>query len=279
MASDWPLTPDGQYRQAEVKALLPVDPSGVGILMIKPDGGAIGVGVTAVEKGDPGVPAELATAINFTALEPTDPTPDSASFTVLTPPTSTTPGVYKLNLALHKGEAGDDGNTVLDTGDFEDVAAGKVITVNSAADGFELQAPKIPEVFYPGSIADIPSGNVNFTVTTIAIPARPYARRVRAGGYQVLTGEAADVRVDLLARLGSAAGGNIVGRCQGIAQIERLTLDPGKPIEVGTAADTYDQIAANAAATVYIRTERTSGTSTYTGSASQGKYWVEVLPL
>jgi len=279
MASDWPLSADGQYRVAEGKLLLPIDPNGVAVIMVKPDGGGIGIGVTAVEKGEPGVPANIDPTINFTALAHGDTTPASASFTVLTPPTATTPGVYKLNVALHEGVPGQDGNTVLDTGDFTGVAAGKVITVNATADGFELQTPKIPEVFYPGTILDIPAGNPNFTLCPISIPARPYARRVRAGGYQILTGEAADVRVDLLARLNNAAAGNIVGRCQGIAQTERLMMDPGKPIQVGTAADTYDQIAANAAATVYIRTERAAGTSTYTGSASQAKFWAEVLPL
>lgn len=279
MASDWPLSADGQYRVAEGKLLLPIDPNGVAMVMLKPDGGGIGIGVTAVEKGQPGVPANIDSTPNFTVLAHDDPTPASFSWTPLVPPTSTTPGVWRSNVALHEGPPGADGNTVLDTGDFTGVAAGKVITVNAAADGFELQTPKVPEVFYPGTILDIPSGNPNFTLCPISIPARPYARRVRAGGYQILTGEAPDVRVDLLARLNNPAAGNIVGRCQGIAQTERLMMDPGKPIETGTTADAYDQIAANAAATVYVRTERAAGTSTYTGSASQAKFWAEVLPL
>lgn len=278
MASDWPLSPDGQYRQAEAKLLLPVDPAGVAMIMVKPDGGAIGVGVTAVEKGDPGVHAELATAINFTELAHDDTTPASASFTTLTPPTTDTPGVYKLNLSLHAGQPGEDGDTVLDPADFGGGTPGQILVINGGSDGFVLASQKIPEVFYPGEIDDVGSGNPNATLCPIAIPARPWARRLRAVGYQVVTGEAADVRVNLLARLNSVSG-NIIGRCQGIAQTERLMLAPGKPIEAGTVADTYDQIAANASATVYIRTERTNGSSTYTASASQGQFAIEAWPL
>jgi hypothetical protein len=95
----------------------------------------------------------------------------------------------------------------------------------------------------------------------------------------VVTGEAADVRVNLLARLNGESGGNIVGRCVGIAQTERLVLTPGKPIETGTAGDPYDQIAANSAATLYIRTERVAGSATYTASASNSQYRAVVLPL
>lgn len=276
MASDWPLSPDGQYRQAEAKLLLPVDPSGVAMIMVKPDGGAIGVGVTAVEKGDPGVHAELDTAINFNALEPGDPTPDSASFSVLVPPTTTTPGKWKLNLALHKGAKGDDGNTVLEPTDFGTPASGQILQVKSDLSAFELVAQRIPEVCYPGAVANTPSGNPNYTLCPIPIPARPYARRLRPVGHTVVTGEAADVRVDLIARLNSETGGNIVGRCHGIAQTERLQFSPGKAAGL---ADGYDTIAANAAATVYIRCERQAGTSTFVTSATTSLFSVEVLPL
>lgn len=260
--------------------LVPVDGTGVAHIFMREDGGIIG-GVSGVMQGDPGAPPGIQTTVNSVELAHDDPTPASASWTQLSPPNETYPGgLYQYNHVWHAGAPGAPGATVWDPTDLDpSPVAGQVPVVKSTLDGFDLVAQKIPEVFYPGEIDDIPSGNTNFTVTAIPIPARPWARRLRAGGYQVVTGEAADVRVDLLARLNNETGGNIVGRCQGIAQVERLTLDPGKPIETGTAADTYNQIAANSAATVYVRTERKAGTSTYIGSASQAQFWVEALPL
>lgn len=276
----WPLTPDGQRYQFEGIIELPVSPdTGAAMILLRPVGG-IGVGIPAIAQGSPGKHATISTAINFTALEPGDATADSASWTQITPPTDSTPGEWKLNLALHKGPQGEDGASVWDPTDLSETpVAGQIPAVNSLGTGFELVAQRIPEVFYPGTVNNTASGNANSTLAQISIPARPYARRVRAGGFTVVTGEAADVRVNLLARLNGESGGNIVGRCIGIAQTERLPMDPGKPNEAGTASDSYNQIAANASATVYIRCERQTGTSTYTTSASSSQFWAEVLPL
>ncbi|WP_066904494.1 hypothetical protein [Mycolicibacterium houstonense] len=273
----WPTTPDGQYYQFEGNVQIPVSPeTGAAILYLRPQGG-MGVGIPPVAQGDPGVHAEIDEAINFTALEPGDSTPDSASWTTITPPTTSTPGVYKLNLALHKGAKGDDGETVWDPTDLDpSPVAGRVPVVNSTLDGFELEDQKVSEVCYPGSVANTPSGNVNYTLASIPVPSRPYARRVRAFGHTVVTGEASDVRVDLIARLNGETGGNIIGRCPGITQTERLQLSPGKAAGL---ADAYDTIAAGASATVYIRCERQAGTSTYTTSATTSLFSVEVTPL
>lgn len=278
----WPIvTFNGQqYRQREGMMLIPLESSGAAIIMVKEDGGAVANGITSIEQGPPGLSPTFAEAATVIPLANDDPTPDSATLTQIAPPTSESGGIYKWTITSRSGPKGDDGATVWDpTTLSESPVAGQIPAVTSGLDGFELVPQKFPEVFYPGTIADIGSGNQKFTVAQIPIPARPYARRVRAGGYQVITGEAADVRVDLLARLNNADSGNIVGRCQGIAQVERLMMDPGKPIESGTSADTYDQIAANASAIVYIRTERSNGSTTYIGSASQAKFWAETLPL
>ena len=148
--------------------------------------------------------------------------------------------------------------------------------MNSALDGFDLVAQKFPEVFYPGVINNVPSGNANYTMAQINIPARPFVRRVLGIGHTVVAGEGADVRVDLVARLNGETGGNIVGRCPGVAQNDRLQLSPGRAPGL---ADAYDQIAANASAVLYIRTERQAGTTTYTASASASQYSALVLPL
>jgi hypothetical protein len=277
MPSDWTKTADGQYWEAQGKLLLPVDPSGIAIVMLRSLNG-IGAGFSAVEKGDPGVHAEIDEAINFTALAPDSPTPDSASWTVITPPTTATPGKWKLNLALHKGLKGDDGESVWDPTDLsESPVGGQIPAVNPAGNGFELVAQKITEVFYP-SLINTGSSNGTFKLTEIPIPARPWARRLRGHGFTVVTGDTADMRVNLLARLGGA-GGNIIGRCVGVAQTERLTLSPGKPNEIATAADSYDTIAANTSTVVHIQCERAGGSASYTPSASMSQFNIEALPL
>jgi hypothetical protein len=272
----WPLNAAGTHYLFEGDIQIPVSPeTGAAIIMLRPSGG-MGVGIPAIANGDPGVHAQLDGTVNLTELAPTDPTAASASFTTITPPTTTTPGVYRLNLALHKGTPGADGDTVLDPTDFGGGTPGQILVVNSASDGFDLAAQKIPEVFFPGTVNNTASGNANSTLAIVPIPSRPYARRVRPVGYTVVTGEGTDVRVDLIARLNDESGGNIVGRCPGIAQTERLIMVAGK---VAGAADSFDQIAAGATGAVYFRCERQAGSVTYTTSASASRFSVETLPL
>ncbi|OFB37978.1 hypothetical protein BA059_16925 [Mycolicibacterium sp. (ex Dasyatis americana)] len=256
--------------------LVPVTGTGVAHIFLREDGGIIG-GVSGVMQGDPGTHAEIDPTINLTELAWNDPTPASASWTELQPGTTTDPQISQLNLTLHAGQPGVDGESVWDPTDLDpSPVAGRVPVVNSALDGFDLVDQKIPEVFYPGSVSNMPSGNANFTVASVAVPSRPWARRVRAFGHQVVSGEASDVRYDLIARLDNESGGNIIARCHGVAQTERLQLSPGRAAGL---ADAYDQIPANTAATVYIRCERQAGTSTATSSASQALFSVETLPL
>lgn len=269
-----------QYRQYEGKTLVPIDNNGGPAIILLKDDMAVGSGFSAVEQGPPGLSPTFLEAVNVTPLAYNDPTPDSASLTVITPPSTESGGVYKWNITSRAGETGEDGKSVWDPTDLSPTpVAGQIPAVKSSLDGFDLVAQKIPEVFNPGTINNVASGNANFTMAQINIPSRPWARRVRGVGFTVITGEGADVRVNLLARLNGESGGNIVGRCVGITQTERLTLAPGKPIESGTVADTYDQIAANASAVLYIRTERQAGTTTYTASASSSQFAAEVWPL
>lgn len=274
----WPTTSDGQYYIFDGQILLPVDAStGAPILMLRPQGG-MGQAIPAIEKGDPGVHAQIDPVINYTPLEYDDPTPDAMSWTVITPPTSTTPGVYKLNSTIRKGEKGDDGGTTLDPTDYGTPTYKKMLVVNSATTGFELQSQKVSDRRIPATLNNTASGNPNSTLGVIAINTGEYDFdwRPRVRAYTIVNGEAADVRVDLIARLNGETGGNIVGRCTGIAQTDRLILTAGPP---AGSADTFDKVAANAAATIHLRCERQSGSVTYTTSASTTLFSVDICPV
>jgi hypothetical protein len=121
---------------AKIRVPLDWDPSSnVFIAVAAPTGGVLNYPVLA--QGDPGVTPDIDTAINYTPLAKDDPTPASASWT------ETSPNVYKLNLALHEGADGANGNTVLDPGDFTGAAPGKGIALNSGRYRVRLQTPKV----------------------------------------------------------------------------------------------------------------------------------------
>lgn len=263
------------YRQSEGIVLVPESGSGMAVIMIRENGGVMG-GVSAIEQGPPGAHAAIDTTVVVTdELEYDDATPASASWTELVPPTTETPGLYRYNTTQRKGRNGEDGDTVLNIEDFDGGSAGDVITVNDDEDGFELTAPRITEVFYPTEI-NTGSSSGTFLLAEVTIPPRPWARRLAGEGFSIVTGDASNVRVNLLARIGSS-GGNIIGRCVGIAQTERLTMSPGKPIEAGTVSDSYDTIAAGASTVINIQCERVGGSTSYTPSA--GQFRVVALPL
>lgn len=264
-----------KYRRSEGIALVPVDGSqGVAIVMLKDDGLTL-AGVTAVAQGNPGLHAEIDETINLTELAPGDPTPASASFTTLTPPSGTTPGLYRLNLALHKGTPGDDGASVLNPTSFGTPVAGRILVVKSDLEGFEFAPQKIGDRHLPVEIADY-SGSGDFTLCPISVPANtyPFDWRPEVVGFAPITGS--DAQVDLVARLGGETTGNIVAHCPGIAAPERLAFQAALPAGSG---DTFDRVAANAAATVYIRTEMKSGGGNYAVSGAACKFTMRARPI
>lgn len=56
-------------------------------------------------------------------------------------------------------------------------------------------------------------GNPQKTMAVVSFAARPWARVLEVSGYTVVVGEGADVRVDLVARLGT---GRLVRRLVGV---------------------------------------------------------------
>lgn len=259
---------------AEFRIPLDWDPSSSMFIAVAAPTGGLG-SFPALVKGDTGDKPTLRN-VNFTALEADDVTPDSASWTTVSA------GVYDLNLALHKGPQGATGDTVITPSDFGTPIAGKIPVVNSTLDNFELKSQKVGDRFVPASIANAPSGNPNFTLCSVAVPAQDFDWRPEVSGSCTVTLTSNNVRVDLIARLNDQASGNIVGRGRGAPNPTYgtyptvVTLSPGPP---AAASSTYDKVSAGVSAIVYLRAERVGGTGTFTTTGSDTDFCVRVQPI
>jgi hypothetical protein len=281
----WPTTTfqGEQYYLFDGVFLLPVNPvSGAGVILCKANGFAVGAGIPAVETGPPGKHIELQMG-TFIALDPGDATPDSASLTTVTPPDDDTVGVYALNLSLHKGQKGDDGDSNLEMDSISGTPVAKYIAVvNGAANGFEYKPQLVGDRVPPAALYNTGSGNVKNTVAVFQVLANtvPYAWRPEVEAGCVITGEGADVRYDVIARLNGETGGNIVGRGFGPIGTNsagiQTTIIPGPP---AGSSDTFDKVAANAAATVHVRVERQAGSLTCTTSTDTTWARMRICPV
>lgn len=247
----------------------------VPILVGTPNGGIAAMGPLA--QGDPGKHAEIDTTINTTVLDYEDPTPDAMSWTVITPPTDSTPGVYRLNSTLRRGQKGADGDTVLDPGDFDSASAGQVIVVSDDESEFVLANQKVASRYVPATLNNVPTGNANYTLGVVSIPAKTFDYRPIVFAHTIITGTGADVAVNLRARLNGETGGNVIAECRGLAGAkDRLTIVSACPAGSG---DAFDKVAAGNAATVHLRTERASGSDTYSTASGDTFFEVWAVPV
>jgi len=247
-----------------------------------PDGG---VGFfQAVAEGQPGTTPNIDGAINFTPLAPTDPTADFASFT------ETAPNLYRLNLGLHTGQKGDDGDTIIDVNDYGTPVFDRMLRVKADLSGFELVARKVGDRYYPGSINNAPSGNPGYTLCSVSIPAQNFDWRPHVEGFTIFTGTGSNLVVDLVARLqvggvSAETSGNIVAQCPGVGELSASThihpthvlADVGGPL--ASINDTFDKVPAGSTAVIYLRGERRSGLETFTTSNATTGCKVRVCPI
>lgn len=269
-------TIDGkQYLVIDVAKLripLDWDPSSkVFIAVAAPTGGLLDY--PALVQGDDGATPDIDNTINFTALEPDDPTAEFASWT------ETAPNVYKLNLGLRNGQDGAAGTSTLNLASYGTAVAGKILVVNSGATSFVYQSQKVGDRWIPTTLNSTPTGNAGYTLGVIGISAQPWDWRpeVHAGCKQIV-GTSSDVQVDLIARLNGETTGNEIGRGWSEAGTAPgpVTLITGPP---AGSSDAYDKVSAGNSATITLRAERQSGTGTFSTSATDTRFWVKVNPV
>ena len=280
MPAEW--TEDEQYYlwTGDVRVAKTFDPTTkAAVIMLGPAGGI--AEIPALVKGDPGTPATLDSTINFTALAYDDPTPDSASFSVLTPGSDTVSPVYRLNLSLRKGSPGESGtSSILDASDITGTATDGYIIAKATGSEEAVWVPqKVGDQYWPASISNTSgTDGQNRTLCSVSIPAQPFDWRPRVFGQCVIAGTV-NTRVDLIARLNDALSGDIVGRAFGQVGAAPPVAVLVSGVPTGSSL-TVGKVNAGSAATVFLRAEQqASTTDVYTTAGVTTSFMVEVAPI
>lgn len=281
--TDWHIsTIDGRrwliIGLAQFRIPLDWDPSsGFFFAVALPNGGM--AGIPAMVKGDPGFPMTFQEDVDFTPLEPNDPTPDFATLTLLSPATDLAGPVYKLALGLHKGDKGDPGTSLLSIGDYPGTPLpGKFLVVNDDIDGFIFQTQKVGDWHIPAALNSTESPTDMFTLGLVPMGPFDYDWRPTVDAQTTVTPDGPNMRADLIARLDDETGGNDVGRGFGIAGAgaERINITSGPP---AGSTDSYDKVLAGQTVVVFLRVERQSGSDHFAVSASTSRFRVKADPV
>lgn len=248
---------DGQY-------------SGLFLACASPQGG-LPRGVTnlpALLKGDPGPSSELVKG-SFIELAHDDPTPGGFDLTRIVDATAVSGPVYSIDVALHGGIPGEDGAAIITPTDYADEPAyGQQLTVAPGETEFELTYPRVLG-FHPATIQTAAGTTAEAAHAVIDIAAGTYHQ----DWYPVVTGHSiiigtGDIQCDLIARLDNATSGDIIARGFG-RMSDTPTQQPNLSfgVESGTGI-----VAADAAATIFIRGKRISGAVGYAAAESTARF-------
>ena len=249
--------------------------SGMFLAVAAPLGGVASLG-TVLAKGDRGFAPSLELA-SFTELDDDDPAAAVASLDLLAEGTDVSGPVYGLNLSLHRGVQGVDGAAIIVPADYGDPELGWNLTVAAGLAGFELTPPRVPSQHWPATVDEVPGGTTaGYTQTIVSVPAKPFDWYPDPEGtVQVVASSGTNLRVDLLARLGSDSG-PVVGRDYGVAGAkDKLHLVSGP--DAGASLSSTKVLAGNPA-NIHFRTEKQAGSATYSSVAGTSRYSVKVIP-
>jgi hypothetical protein len=258
---------------AQLVVPLDFDPSSNMFLAVGvPSGGYANLPILL--QGDVGATPTFDSTVILDVLDYTDPTADSMTLAPLGG------NAYQASLTFHRGAPGTPGTTTLDPSAYGTPVSGKTLIVNPTNNGFLYQAQMVGDSYWPATILSAPSGNITYTLCSVAIPALSFAWRPQVSGQTVVTGTGANVDTTLVARLQNETAGNIVAQgfspsgtnATGIATV----LSDGPP---AGSISAFNTVAAGVAAVVYLRVERQSGTNTFTTSNTTTTFKVFTQPI
>ncbi len=251
--------------------------SGMYLAVAAPLGGVASLG-NILAKGDRGFSPSIELS-SFVELDADDVTPASLALNLLAEATDVSGPVYGLDVVLHRGATGESGTATFTPGDIsEDPDLGWIPAVAAGLETFELVPQRVPTMYWPATVTDVPGGTTaGYTMTTIPIAAAPYDRYViPSGEVQVVASSGTNLRVDLVAHLDDETGTKIVGRSFGVAGAKDKLSLIGYPPAGTTSAAT--KILAGQPANVYFRTERQGGTSAYSSVAGTAIFGAMTVP-
>lgn len=215
----------------------------------------------ALAKGDPGPSPSLVLG-SFEELAYNDPTPGRLTIEQLVAATSVSGPVYEINGALHGGQPGAPGAAIVKPSDYGTAQYGQHLSVAAGEATFELTHPKVLGVHLPGLISNVLAAAEEATMATFEVAAGTYKNAWRPS----LRGNAITIhsgagQVDLIARLNSDTGGDIIARGCGVPSVTVGQPNLITRVESGTGI-----VPAGAAATIYVRTKRMGGSISYAAS-------------
>jgi len=264
--------------------------SGVVYIVITPEGG-VGV-LPFMAQGDPGQPT-LFPVIELEQVPHGDPLPTpNPEKTLLDPGGPGQPAKYALKFYLNAGADGQPG--VFNISGAADLSA----TPGAGHDKFVLEyrhsdgkwvpsAQRISTYYASGTINATAYGNTNpRQLSSISVPAMPWNWRPIVFAATTVTGTDGDspTRVDLIARLGNADSGDVLGYGRGV--IGANTIGVQTVIIPNFAANqavpgSYGRVASGAAADIYLRAEQVNPTTSSwsTPASPDTSFGVLVLPV
>ena len=212
---------------------------------------------------------------DFLELAHNDTTPGRLSIDLLAEATEVSGPVYAVSGALHGGIPGAPGAALVTPSDYGTPQYGQQLSVAAGESTFELTYPKVAGIHRPGAISTAVGTTGEFTMTTFDVPAGTYNNDWTpvVQGNAIIQSTAA-ARVDLIARLNSETGPDIVAR--GIAMTATATQpNLASGVETGTGI-----VAAGEAATVYVRTKYMGGSPLgYSAAAATARFHMLAVPV
>lgn len=246
--------------------------------------------VPAAAQGDNGLSPDIDIIGHEVAAATALPTPNPAK-TVIDPGGPGEAAHYQYDWYVHKGNDGSSGTfTLLSATDLigtpgVDYYPAYTVDIDPGTGGNQPGATwkpqKVGNVYWPASTTAATSTAGPVTLAqTASIPSFPFDWRPEAYACATITGAAADVRVDLAARINNATTGEVCGNTFGIPGTGPAVsiMTPGPP--AGSNPATYGRVAAGVSGTVvYLRAERVAGSAAFSIPADTIKFYVKVVPL